>query len=231
MRAGWRPPVVRLYDPPESARHFGESCPEGRAALLLLHEGPEAAVEAEATAAARLCEAGGGVAMGPAPVDRWWETRNQVPGFRSFLEKGIVLDTIEVACTWDRVAELYRRATGALRELPELLLASAHSSHSYRSGTNLYITFAARPEDPARMVSIYHECWKRTMHAALAVGAGIAHHHGIGRVRRDYLAAELGDAGLALLRSLKRALDPDDLLNPGALLRGAGPAEGPRRAR
>jgi glycolate oxidase len=41
---------------------------------------------------------------------------------------------------------------------------------------------------------------------------------GIGRVRRDWLARELGPGGLALLRSVKRALDPGDLLNPGVLL-------------
>jgi FAD/FMN-containing dehydrogenase len=37
-------------------------------------------------------------------------------------------------------------------------------------------------------------------------------------VRRDFLAQEIGASGVALLRRLKRALDPDDLLNPGVLL-------------
>ena len=40
------------------------------------------------------------------------------------------------------------RLIAALSEVPDILLASAHSSHSYRSGTNLYITFAVRPEKP-----------------------------------------------------------------------------------
>ena len=56
------------------------------------------------------------------------------------------------------------------------------------------------------------------MEATLAAGGGIAHHHGIGRVRRDALAGEVGAGGVALLRALKRALDPDGLLNPGVLL-------------
>jgi FAD/FMN-containing dehydrogenase len=38
-------------------------------------------------------------------------------------------------------------------------------------------------------------------------------------VRRDYLGGEIGAAGVELLRAIKNALDPDDLLNPGALLR------------
>ena len=40
----------------------------------------------------------------------------------------------------------------------------------------------------------------------------------IGRVRREFLPAELGSAGVDTLRAVKRALDPDGLLNPGALL-------------
>jgi alkyldihydroxyacetonephosphate synthase len=56
------------------------------------------------------------------------------------------------------------------------------------------------------------------MRATLDHNGGIAHHHGIGRVRRDYLASEIGDTGIAVLSQIKRALDPDWLLNPGNLL-------------
>jgi alkyldihydroxyacetonephosphate synthase len=218
MREGWRPPVVRLYDALESGRHFPDSCPEGRALLILLHEGPPGLVEAEREGVAAICGAGGGVEADPSSVDHWLERRNQVPGFREFLEQGVVVDTIEVACTWDRVMALYEQVTSSLGEVPGLLVASAHSSHSYRSGTNLYFTFAARPADPSQLEATYLECWRRTMRASVEVGAGIAHHHGIGRVRRDVLVEEIGASGLALLRALKRTLDPVGLFNPGTLL-------------
>ena len=157
-------------------------------------------------------------------MDNWLEHRNVVPSFRELNSQGVVVDTIEVACTWDLVMPLYDEVTRSLREVPGIIVASAHSSHSYRSGTNLYITFAARVDERDRMPAVYRECWDRTMSACVAVGAGIAHHHGIGRVRRDRLIDEIGETGLALLRTLKRALDPDGLLNPGALLppEGAG---------
>ncbi len=217
MAAGWRPPVVRLYDEAETRRNFGDACPEGNA-LLLLHEGPAVAVEVELPAVAALCEAAGARPGAAAVVDDWLDHRNQVPGFRGFLEKGIVLDTIEVAATWGRVADLYERVTRSISELPGVLAATAHSSHSYRSGTNLYFTFAVRPTDRAEMEGVYLECWRRTLRETLACGGGIAHHHGIGRVRREALTSELGASGVALLRTLKRALDPDGLLNPGVLL-------------
>ncbi len=218
LQVGIHPPVVRLYDPPESARHFASWCPEGRAMLILLHKGPEAPTRAAAEVALRQVGAVGGVAADPAAVEHWLEHRNRVPGFRGFLERRIILDTIEVACAWSRVGELYRRVLDALAPVPGLLVASAHSSHSYRSGTSLYFTFAARPEDPAEMPGLYRTCWERTLTETLAVGGTVSHHHGIGRVRREALARELGPEGVALLRGLKRALDPRGIMNPGVLI-------------
>ncbi len=218
MRAGWRPPVVRLYDDHESQRNFSGTCEEGRHLLILLHEGPVSLVKAQIDGVADLCSAEGGEAADAACVDAWLEHRNRVPTFRELNERGLVVDTIEVACTWSRVRGLYDAVTRSLREVPGVVVASAHSSHSYRSGTNLYFTFVARVEDRARMPQVYRECWHRTMRASVELGAGVAHHHGIGRVRRERLVDEIGETGVGLLRALKRALDPDGLLNPGVLL-------------
>jgi alkyldihydroxyacetonephosphate synthase len=218
VRDGWRPPVVRLYDESEAQRSFHEWCPPGRSLLLLLHEGPVPVVAAQVEAVRQLCSSLGGESADAASVDNWLEHRNVVPSFRELNAQGVVVDTIEVACTWDRVMPLYDDVTRSLREVPGVIVASAHSSHSYRSGTNLYITFAARVDERERMPAVYRECWDRTMRACVSAGAGIAHHHGIGRVRRDRLVDEIGETGVELLWTLKRALDPDGLLNPGALL-------------
>lgn len=215
---GWRPPVVRLYDPRESARNFRETCPGGRAMLIFLHEGPTARAEVEARAVADLCARRGGVAADPAAVDAWFEHRNTVPHWRELFEQGLVVDTIEVATQWSRLDRLYQAILDALRSEPAVVAASAHSSHAYRSGANLYFTFAAAPETGAEMLDVYDACWRRAMQATQDLGGGIAHHHGIGRVRRDWLARELGPVGVRTLRSIKHALDPDDLMNPGVLI-------------
>jgi D-lactate dehydrogenase (cytochrome) len=41
--------------------------------------------------------------------------------------------------------------------------------------------------------------------------------HGVGQGKAKYLQAELGD-GLAVMRSIKAALDPLDIMNPGKIL-------------
>ncbi|MEY2469672.1 MAG: alkyldihydroxyacetonephosphate synthase, partial [Actinomycetota bacterium] len=43
----------------------------------------------------------------------------------------------------------------------------------------------------------------------------LSHHHGVGLNRGQFLTEALGEPGYALLSSLKRALDPNGILNPG----------------
>jgi alkyldihydroxyacetonephosphate synthase len=127
------------------------------------------------------------------------------------------LDTIEVATTWDHIDDLYREVVAAMQTVPGILVASGHSSHSYAQGTNIYFTFVARPEDPARAEATYLACWEQAMEATLRCHGTISHHHGIGRLRVPWMQRELG-VGLDVLRAIKRTLDPNGIMNPGALL-------------
>lgn len=217
VRDGWRPPVVRLYDGVETERNFSSVASGSECLLLLVSEGAEALTAAEAKACRAYAEAAGGTDCGPEPVRHWLAHRNEVPTFESFLERGFVLDTIEVAATWDRIGAVYDGVVTALRAIPGMVAASGHSSHSYLTGTNIYFTFAARPSDPRDAEALYRLCWDTTMAVTLARGGSIAHHHGIGRVRREWMAREHGE-GIAILRALKAALDPNGILNPGVLL-------------
>jgi alkyldihydroxyacetonephosphate synthase len=125
---------------------------------------------------------------------------------------------VEISAAWDRIGTIYRDAVASLREMEGCLAASAHSSHAYRGGLNLYFTFAVQTAGPPAMEAVYFDGWRRIMEATARHGGSLSHHHGIGRVRRPWLEAELGPAGVALLRRIKRALDPDGIMNPGVLL-------------
>ena len=220
VQRGWAPVVVRQYDSTEAQRMFSAYARQGSVLLLLAHEGPAPRVDAETTAIAGIARGLGAESASPEAVGHWLAERNKVPTFKSFLESGIILDTIEVAATWDRIEEIYRRSVEALRQIPGMLAASAHSSHVYRSGLNLYFTFVAQPPQSEGMRATYLEAWNAVMRVTVESGGGIAHHHGIGRVRRDWLESEIGATGVGALRALKHALDPVGFMNPGALLPG-----------
>lgn len=218
IQSGYRPPVMRQYDALEANRLFAGEARSDAGLFIAVHEGPAGMVEAERAGVSELANSAG---LEPAPeeiVSHWLKERNHVPTWEGFLKNGIVVDTIEISGAWSVIGEIYDDAVHALGNVPGVLAASAHSSHGYRSGLNLYFTFAARPEQAENMADTYRACWKAVIESTAKHGGGIAHHHGIGRVRKAYLEHDLGAEGIALLRSIKQAVDPAGIMNPGVLL-------------
>jgi alkyldihydroxyacetonephosphate synthase len=215
IQSGWRPPVARQYDAREAGR-LDSRC--ATPLVFLVHEGPATLVEAERAAAAVDARRFG---LTPAPEDiarSWLDHRNTVPSWPSFFERNLIVDTVEVSASWSAIGRVYDEAVAALAAIPGCLNGSAHSSHAYRSGLNLYFTFAIRADDLAELAPRYREAWTAIMTATAANGGSLSHHHGIGRVRAPWLERELGVTGVDLLRRLKQALDPAGMMNPGVLL-------------
>ncbi len=217
VRAGWRPPVLRLYDEHESGRHFGQWVEGDACFLLILCEGVAPLANTEVEACREICLSLQGTETGEAPVEHWMGERNNVPNLADLVARGFVVDTIEVTADWSNITELYSAVIAAVASVESLLVVSGHSSHSYAQGTNIYFTFVAQPDDPGDAEKVYLECWKRAMDATVRCNGSISHHHGVGRLRVPWMRQEHGQ-GIEVLRAVKRALDPKGILNPGALL-------------
>jgi glycolate oxidase len=81
---------------------------------------------------------------------------------------------------------------------------------------NLHPTILTDERDAAEMHRV-ELALAEIVAAALARGGTITGEHGVGLAKKRFLRAQLGDASFALLRLVKRALDPDHLLNPGKI--------------
>jgi alkyldihydroxyacetonephosphate synthase len=215
LRAGWRPAVTRLYDATEAGRNF-RMVGQGQPVLLLLSAGPKPLAEAETAALTSIAKAHGGESMGSDPVESWLEHRNQVPDIAALIEQGLVVDTIEVAAPWENLTPLFDAVCKEGAAIPGMIAMSGHVSHCYTQGANIYFTFVAAESDKSRAVALYDGVWGMTMEQTRSFSGTIAHHHGIGRVRKAWLPHELGSS-FELLRKVKRTLDPDGIMNPGAL--------------
>ncbi len=207
LRRGGRPAVLRLYDEAESARSFGTTTN----VLIVLDEGDPAVVDSSMAIVAA-CTAGA-EPLDDSLVATWLAHRNDVSALGSLISHGILVDTIEVAARWSALAPLYQEAIAALRAVDGVMAASAHQSHAYTDGACLYFTWAARPQDER----VYVGAWDAVTNVTLARGGAISHHHGIGFNRGRYMERALGAGTFAVLTSLKAALDPAGILNPGKL--------------
>jgi glycolate oxidase len=81
---------------------------------------------------------------------------------------------------------------------------------------NLHPTFLTdeRNADEMHRVEL---AMKEIFDQTLALGGTITGEHGVGLAKKNFLKQQFGNASYALLKSIKRTLDPDNLLNPGKI--------------
>jgi D-lactate dehydrogenase (cytochrome) len=84
---------------------------------------------------------------------------------------------------------------------------------------NFHYVFLTDPDDPSELELVL-ELSGRMVERAIRMGGTCTGEHGIGLGKQKYLQLEFGEAGVELMRTLKRALDPHNLMNPGKLLPG-----------
>jgi D-lactate dehydrogenase (cytochrome) len=85
---------------------------------------------------------------------------------------------------------------------------------------NFHLAVLVDPDNAAELAAA-QALNERIVARALAMDGTCSGEHGVGLGKRKYLAAEHGEA-LEVMRTLKAALDPEDLLNPDKLLPPAG---------
>jgi len=81
---------------------------------------------------------------------------------------------------------------------------------------NFHCLPLVRPDDPAERAACA-AFLGRLVERALAMGGTSTGEHGVGQGKTGYLEAEHGAAAVAAMRSVKRALDPFNILNPGKI--------------
>jgi alkyldihydroxyacetonephosphate synthase len=221
MQSGLHPAVLRLSDEPETevtaVTQMGRA--GVNAALLILgFDGEEDEVRLCWEHGERILGRHAGQPLGLGLGEAWERSRFDLPYLRDILlDHGVMVDTLETAATWERYLGLYR----SVREAMETAMAGrgvvmAHLSHAYPDGASIYYTFLAR-QDEGREI----EQWQRVKTAATQAivdsGGALSHHHGIGVDHRPWIAAYLGPGGVRALAALKKAFDPQGIMNPGKL--------------
>lgn len=218
------PRVLRGWDAADTARAFGASYGiEAGVVGVVGLPWSAAGLEGRLEAIAEIAERHGGIEFDSALGQHWFDHRfdavvtfDEVMGPSRSMGQGVVLDTLEVAALWRDLDAVYEAVTDALASEAELV--GCHFSHVYTSGAALYHTFVLRDADDVAVEERYLRAWDKALAACVAAGGTVAHHHGVGRLKRERLAADVGEPVVRLLRRLNQALDPDGLLNPGALL-------------
>ncbi|MFZ5634781.1 MAG: FAD-binding oxidoreductase [Bacillota bacterium] len=113
------------------------------------------------------------------------------------------------------------RLTDMLRALQEIAAKYQLTigTFGHAGDGNLHPTILTDARDAGEMERVHRavdEIFKKT----LELGGTLSGEHGIGLAKKRYLSWEMGDSGLDVMRRIKKALDPGNLLNPGKIISG-----------
>ena len=212
-----RPSMLELMDA-ASINAVEDHAPMGLdrtagALLIAQADAPVAARAAEVEVMEAACEVSGALEV--------YVTDDPEEGAAFVRARRMTLPAVEA-----RGAVLLEDVGAPVPQLPALLaevaaIATRHGveiptvAHAGDGNTHPVIVYDPTDPDSARRADAAFE---DILAAAVACGGTITGEHGVGRLKRAALPAQLGEDVMALTRRVKDALDPDGILNPGAVL-------------
>ena len=82
---------------------------------------------------------------------------------------------------------------------------------------NFHYAFLIDPDTPSEFEQV-QQISERMVQRAIAMGGTCTGEHGVGLGKQKYLVQEFGSEAITLMRTLKSAMDPNNILNPGKLV-------------
>jgi alkyldihydroxyacetonephosphate synthase len=224
MVSGLRPAVIRYYDEHAASHSLARAVetPLPHPTMVLMFDGEyPSLVEAEAQIAFDLCRELGGVELAASIGQMWWDRRYvfYYPPYAPELPS--IWGTVDVVADFTHINAVYHETTRAIREAVDPkwnLSLNTHFSHWYEWGSMIYarMKIPTGPADLAEAKALHDHIFRAGVDAALAAGAVMNDHHGVGLRLLPFMEAQYG-AGMSALSQIKRGLDPKNILCPGKL--------------
>jgi D-lactate dehydrogenase (cytochrome) len=201
-------------------RYSRTSFPE-KVALFLEFHGSKASVQEQAEAVGEICAALGGSQFEWTAYEEersaMWEARHTAAYAAMAVKPTARAYATDVCVPISRLADCIRETRQDVLShttMPTFLLGHIGDG-------NFHYVFLIDPAVPAEL-EVVLQLSERMVQRAISMGGTCTGEHGVGLGKQKYLPLEFGDNGVALMRTLKSALDPHNLLNPGKLLPGSG---------
>ena len=197
----------------EDYMHLG--LPRDAEAILIIEtDGDEADAARDMDVIARICREGGASEMRIAQTaresDDLWRARRSISGSLgrkrpNKLGEDISVPRSAIPDTIRGIKEISEK-----RNLPIVIFGHAGDGNLHPN-----ILFDKRdPEEWARVQQAVADLFA----LSVSVGGTLSGEHGVGTLKKPFLESDVGPIAMDVMRSVRRALDPRDILNPGKIL-------------
>ncbi|MFZ1468863.1 MAG: FAD-binding oxidoreductase [Paracoccaceae bacterium] len=187
---------------------------------VLVELGLPAAIDPQATMAALYAQGAdeglvldGVIAMSQAQADHLWAIREAIPEANRRIG---AISSHDISLPLSAIPAFLREAGAALAAMGDYRI----NAFGHLGDGNLHYNVFPAPGRDRAVYDAQREGVKRLVHDLVAAAGGsVSAEHGIGRLKVDDLRRYGDPAKLAAMQAIKSALDPQGIMNPGAVLR------------
>ena len=184
---------------------------DAEAILLIEVDGQADQVKTDIQDIAEICRKEGAtkveVATTKEDIDRLWKGRKAVSA--SVLQLGPTKISEDATIPRSKIPEMIMRLKEIAQKYDIKMPIYGHAGDG-----NLHPNIVADKDDPEEMARVA-KATDEIFAAALALGGTLSGEHGIGLLKKDYMEMAYGKVGVDYLRAIKKAVDPNNILNPG----------------
>ncbi|XP_050975111.1 alkyldihydroxyacetonephosphate synthase, peroxisomal [Labeo rohita] len=136
----------------------------------------------------------------------------------------VIGESFETSVPWDRVLDLCRNVKERIvRECKERgvqfpPLSTCRVTQTYDAGACVYFYFAFNYRGLSDPVHVYEQVEHAAREEILANGGSLSHHHGVGKLRKEWMKESVSGVGLGMLKSVKEYVDPQNIFGSRNLL-------------
>ncbi|MBL8305828.1 MAG: FAD-binding protein [Rubrivivax sp.] len=181
--------------------------------LLMEFHGSEAGVQEQAETVQALAAEQGGEAFEwartPEERTRLWAARHQSYFAALQMRPGCRCQSSDTCVPISRLAESINESVAEAEAsgIPYWIVGHVGDG-------NFHLSYLMDPNDPRELAAV-EALNVKMVQRAIRLGGTCTGEHGIGLHKMGYLVEEAGEGAVALMRSIKRALDPQNIMNPG----------------
>jgi glycolate oxidase len=186
---------------------------EAGALLIIEVDGVSEAIGQDIQEIQRICLANQALEAKVAQDDReaeeLWKARRSVSPAVVKLNPTKINEDVTVPRS--KVAEILRRVEAIAKRHNLIIVNFGHAGDG-----NIHVNVMIdrrRPGEEERA----HAAVKEIFEATLELGGTLSGEHGIGITKAPYISLELGDLGLEVMKRIKKAFDPNNIMNPGKI--------------
>ncbi len=187
-------------------------------AATIVMEGTRREISAQHKHLNRLARKFRGIAGGASNGHRGYMLTYAIAYIRDFLAPYYISgETYETSCTWDKLHDVINAVSTRAWELQKEFnlfgspFISARITQLYHSGVCIYFTHGYSNRGLEKPLPVFVTIEDEIRKAILAAGGSISHHHGVGKLRQQFMGKVITEPSRNMLRSLKDSVDPDNI--------------------